>query len=55
MQAIRCKTCKKTYHKALTKVCPYCYNVDRFKFDPFYRKKVKDELGMNDKKDKKTK
>ncbi|MCQ2750050.1 MAG: hypothetical protein MJ246_09035 [Clostridia bacterium] len=40
----RCYTCGREHVKGSVPCCPYCYNIDRYKFDPFYRKKVKNEL-----------
>lgn len=40
----RCYSCGREYIEGTVKVCPYCYNLTRYKLDPFYRRKVNDEL-----------
>lgn len=42
----KCYTCGNSYITDSVPVCPYCYNVSRYKWDPFYRNKVQNETDM---------
>lgn len=37
---VKCNICHKEYLEGTVPVCPYCFNVDKYKLNPFYKKKV---------------